>query len=216
MQFTKATLVAAIAAVAITVGAPERADAQQRTTPDTARKAPAADTIRKAPAMPVRKAPVEPAAGQRAPTDSAARPVVDSARPAPAAPALPAAPVTDSAAPPAAAMPAAVEVELTPTLLVTAIDSSSARVTALGTANVMNVQLVDVSELAAGAEAQVITDALTRNDAALQQLRTAIAANQAIAAALAAQTPAVDAAQVVAIDLREGGNVVVFYRKPAQ
>ena len=188
MKFTKASVVAAFAVAAIAVGTPERADAQQPSRPDTvARPTPAPVPVRKdpAPTPTPTPAPTPTPSPTPTPTDSAAR--------------------TDSLQ----AREAAGDVAMTAERLVVIVDSADVRATALGTANVSNVELVSVADLATE---ESFTQAVARNEAALGRLRTALAANQAIAQALAAATPAVNATQVVGIELHDGGHAVVYYR----
>lgn len=174
MQFTRATLVAAVAAAVISVGVTQRAEAQQP------QPQPQPDSIPRPLPLPT-----------------------DSVTPQP------------PAAPPAAAMPGRRDMEITSSFLVAAIDSTAERTQALAAATVTDVQLIDVSNLVQESDSAIINEALTRNDSSLMQLHTALSANEPIAQALRENETPIDVSQVVAVDVREGGNVAVFYRKPA-
>ena len=80
-------------------------------------------------------------------------------------------------------------------------------------AEVESVEIVDVSELGGGAqaEARAVENAVSENQLDIEELRTAIEANQELNAELASQGVALDT--VVAAKVETGGKVMIFTRR---
>lgn len=103
--------------------------------------------------------------------------------------------------------------------LISAINSSKAnseKLTAMTTLTAENVQLVNVQDLLQGNNVEALNAALTKNEADVSSLRTAVAGNTTIGTLLKAKTPAVEESHIVATDISADGKVIVYYwQKPA-
>jgi hypothetical protein len=113
------------------------------------------------------------------------------------------------------------EVATAPSLtsLMTAIDSASsanAKLAAATTLTAENVQLVNVQDLLQGMSPDSLTAALTKNSAAIDSLRTTVAANTTINTALTSNTTPLAATDVVATDVTPDGKVIVYYWKKSK
>ena len=100
--------------------------------------------------------------------------------------------------------------------LMTAIDSASAANAKLAAATSLtaeNVQLVNVADLVKDTGADSLNAAITRNSAAIDSLRSTVAANTTINAALAANSTPLTSSDVVATDVTADGKVIVYYWK---
>ena len=110
--------------------------------------------------------------------------------------------------------------------LISAINSSSAtndKVKALTTVNPSDVQLVNVEDLLKGNDVQALTNALTKNQADIETLRTTLGGNQAFSTLLATADTSASAAasmsmkpaakDVVAADVSPDGKIVLYYWK---
>ena len=110
------------------------------------------------------------------------------------------------------------EVAMAPSFssLMTAIDSASAANAKLAAATSLtaeNVQLVNVADLVKDTGADSLNAAITRNSAAIDSLRSTVAANTTINAALAANSTPLTSSDVVATDVTADGKVIVYYWK---
>lgn len=103
--------------------------------------------------------------------------------------------------------------------LISAINSSKAnseKLTAMTTLTAENVQLVNVQDLLQGNNVEALEAALTKNEADVSSLRTAVSSNTTITPLLEAKMPKVEAKDVVATDISADGKVIVYYwQKPA-
>jgi hypothetical protein len=70
------------------------------------------------------------------------------------------------------------------------------------------INVVNVSDLLRGNNAEALTSAMDRNETQLAELKTAISANSTLSAALTAQQVNLD--DVVAIDVGAGGEITVY------
>jgi hypothetical protein len=109
--------------------------------------------------------------------------------------------------------------------LISAINSSSAtndKVKALTTVNATDVQFVNVADLLQGNDVQALNNALTKNQADIETLRTTLGGSQAFSTLFAADTSASAttsmsmkpaAKDIVAADVSPDGKVVLYYWK---
>ena len=115
---------------------------------------------------------------------------------------LPATP-TDTMTQPSAAQSSAAEV-------IVALSSTDAQIQALQSATVSNVRLVNLQNTVQGAGAAQLESAIEMNASSIQKLHTALDGNEAVKTALTQGDVKVD--NVVAIDVQDSGEVVVYYQ----
>ncbi|HEY7567096.1 MAG TPA: hypothetical protein VH762_05965 [Gemmatimonadaceae bacterium] len=101
--------------------------------------------------------------------------------------------------------------------LVTVIDATlanAAKVSAMKPESPPALELVDIQPiLATEADQKIINEALDKNKDSIKQLESALKANTTIKAALDSHAAKPDADDVVAVDVKEGNKVIVYFWK---